>query len=647
MTKILAELMEDGKHVAVVFPYDPRLVEAIRRVPSRKWVENPTGPGGYNRLLADLTIMRRLREEMGPDLRLGPKLREWGHEQVEAETKLRDMAQASDARLQNVPNKLVWGLAGEKKRLRPYQRADIKVMAERNVVNANQPGAGKTAEVILALAEAELLHGYHLIDAPVASLRLVWEMEIEAIYAALGCDPPTILTGDTPDERRAAIAEAVELHREGYSFWLLINPAMTRARDVAADGDLLEYLEASMKGELSAKPHPKKVLNNPALAEIDWTSFVIDEFHLMGLANPQTQGHQGAKAIFDATKPARSYVLSGTPIRGKPIKLWGALNFLYPDRFGSRWRWAETWLVVERGGEFRDVETGYTARTQTYIGGLQPGKEEEFGTFHAQYMVRRTTREALPGMPEKLPIEVWCDMSEKQAEQYRTFELEAEWQIKEMEEAGIRLTATNILAIYTRLKQFSNAYCEVTQDRQGDLVVSQTRDSGKLAQLLERLSEEAVLGSDDPAPALIFSQFNAMTYMVAEILEEKGLRVGVINGIEKQRDRTARGRAFEAAELDVLVMNTMAGTALNLARAESVHLLDETWTPDDQEQAEDRAFGGHRAVGKAAGRCYYYRTRNTIEERIKAINRGKAWNNKMALDLRRSVQAKATSRNHG
>ena len=30
-----------------------------------------------------------------------------------------------------------------------------------------------------------------------------------------------------------------------------------------------------------------------------------------------------------------------------PIKLWGALHFLYPDQFTSKWQWAKTWLDVE------------------------------------------------------------------------------------------------------------------------------------------------------------------------------------------------------------------------------------------------------------------------------------------------------------
>ena len=62
----------------------------------------------------------------------------------------------------------------------------------------------------------------------------------------------------------------------------------------------------------------------------------------------------------------------------------------------------------------------------------------------------------------------------------------------------------------------------------------------------------------------------------------------------------------------VIVMTTTAGgVAITLDMVENVHILDETWVPDDQEQLADRAVNTSRMhqVG-----VYVYRSKDTVEE---------------------------------
>ena len=228
-----------------------------------------------------------------------------------------DLSQADDADLENEAlAKLVKGtkLNGSKFQLRPYQKADIKFMASANSINANQPGAGKTIETIGAVMEADLAWGQHLIVAPVTSLQLVWEKELAQAYKLAGLDEPTILTGATPKERKAAVAEAKRMADEGLAFWLVLNPAMTRLKRQKVEGttgDAIEYEE---------------VLAHPELAEVTWDTITVDEFHLMGLSNPTTLGAQGINRIVELTDEGdqRRFALSGTPMGGKPVKLLGS-----------------------------------------------------------------------------------------------------------------------------------------------------------------------------------------------------------------------------------------------------------------------------------------------------------------------------------
>lgn len=657
MTQVTAELSKDGKTVLATFEYDPMTVTRIKRVPSRRFVSGDKPEGPAWRLDKDLTTMRRLREQFGTDLVLGERLRAWGVEQVEEETHLRARSQANDADLDFVPDSLITGNGNGGFKLRPYQKADIKFMSEGRYVNANKPGSGKTAEAIGAVFEAQLEWGQHLVFAPLISLEDIWEREILAMYERAGYDEPTVLTGNSTAQRKVAIREAKAMYEEGYAFWLVLNPETARLkRKLTAEGKA-----RAARNEDVHKEHYEETLAFPALSEIEWDSINVDEFHLMGLSNPQTQAAAGINYIANETNPQIRGALSGTPMGGKPIKLWGALHFIHPEQFTARWSWARQWLVVKDNGYGHHIE------------GIVPGREEEFYDHLKQYLIRRTKAEVLPGLPPKNQIDVWCHMSPKQEQQYRTFELEAELRIAGAEDEG-RLVATNVLAEYTRLKQFAAAYCDIRytgREVNGipEIKVEATLDSGKFAHLEEKLREENVIvsGKDDddpPATALIFTQHNAVAYAAQRLLNKYEVPNAVILGVGKvtDRDRKAAARAFQSQDVEfvrdikrpsalmkqlladgpprVLVVGTKAGgTALNLSRADSVHILDETWTPDDQEQAEDRAHRGDELTeAKDEVRIYYYRTRNSVEEYVKQLVADKDLNNKVILDLVRKLR---------
>jgi len=272
------------------------------------------------------------------------------------------------------------------------------------------------------------------------------------------------------------------------------------------------------------------------------------------------------------------------------------------------------------------------------IEGVQEGMEDKFSEHLKPYLIRRTKAEALPGLPPKQRIDVWCTMERRQEEQYRTFASEAEWRIEDAESEG-RVSATNVLDEYTRLKQFASSYCDV-EGTDGDLKIIPTATSGKFNRLKEKLAEEGVYDKDVQATAIVFSQFKGMVNMITEELNGEGIPAEMITGDTKAKDRARIVKAFqgqtEGAPRVVVISTKAGGTAITLSRADSVHILDETWVPDDQEQAEDRAHRGDGlTMARESVRIYYYRTRNTIEEYIQQLVIDKQMNNDTILDLRR------------
>jgi hypothetical protein len=98
----------------------------------------------------------------------------------------------------------------------------------------------------------------------------------------------------------------------------------------------------------------------------------------------------------------------------------------------------------------------------------------------------------------------------------------------------------------------------------------------------------------------------------------------------------AAQEAFKAGNdnegLRVVCMVTTMGVGITLDNVETIHVLDETWNPDDQEQLTDRAVNTTRNHQVTA---FMYRSRNGIEEYINDVATLKADVNKNILDVRR------------
>lgn len=665
---VKAEISADGKFIDIDFPYQPWRVEAVKDIASWRFVSRTRkDKRKVWRVALDMPTCRRLRDKFGDELEVGSKLGDWGHREVDRERNLIDLSMADDAELLHVPAPLLEGAKrpdGRTMALRPKQRADIAFMSQGKFVNANQPGFGKTAEYIGTIMEMELTWGQHLVLAPVTSLELVWEFELRQWYAAAGLDEPTIFTGDTPAARKRALREAKEYAEDGLAFWLVLNPAMARLEkqlNPSMRKFLDQYNEKTQKSLLKDATDDdfEIFLTHPELAEIDWDSMNIDEFHLMGLTNLGTQSAEGCNHIANETDPILRGGMSGTPMGGKPIKLFGPLQFVDPGHFPSKWHWARQWLNIRKSES--------DGRLTREIEGIKEGLEIEFYEYHKQWIIRRLKDSTLP---PKQRISVWCRMTPKQKRQYATFEEEAELRIDDMEDEG-RLTATNVLAEYTRLKQFASAYCEIKKsgiERKGKEVIEviPTAESGKYDQLVEKLQEEGVITVEedqDPTTALIFSQFNGVVEDgVAAALDRYKIPYALITGKVTGKNRLAVAQAFQLQEVEflkewpkkskvveglikngpprVLIMNTKAGgTTMTLTTADSVHILDETWDPDDQEQAEDRDHRDDDLTRlKEEIRIYYYRTRNTIEEMILEVIEDKEVNNESVLNVREKMR---------
>ncbi len=549
MTGVIAVDL-DGDKLICRFNYDARLVQRFKELPSAKFVGGDKG-GPYWTLQADIDTAKLMKQKFGDQMRITQAVKVWGNKVNKKNNRLKSLSSAQDADLKHLQTVLpdLYEFISS----RPYQKADIAFQAAiPSSANANEPGTGKTVELIGAVFESRSDEGPQLVCAPVTSLESVWEEHLLKWQ-----DHPVITCLGGRGSKLRELADAQAMADGGEPFWLLVNPAMIgyRRKNRGDKRTTLDNLVAPF----------------PQLFGIQWNNFIIDEFHKMGLSNTSSLSYKAFKKI----NADRKMATSGTPMGGRPIKLFGVLQFLYPDIFTSKWDFAKKWLTTTPNVDQYGNEHGIS------IEGIRPEREDEFYEMLSRYLVRRTKAEVTPWLPAKQHVTLWAHMEGEQERQYNAFADKAEVKIAEDE-----LSATSILAEYTYLRQMAGAACRVEwvnvgmeEDEHGisrmkqRMALHPTEASCKLPVLMDKLSELG-LDPDDmdgKAQVLIFSQFTRMVKMVFGYLKAKGIPCEMLTGETPVQDRTILIRRFQDPDdpLRVLVMNTMAGgTAITLISVE-------------------------------------------------------------------------------
>lgn len=638
MDPVHIDLSANGKRIDVHFPYSEDAVRRMRTISGRAFNRKEK----FWTVPLDMTTCRMLRKAFDPDktgaLLMGDALRSWAANAIREENTLGKIALADTGKVERLwtvlpglaeaihlgpagrfmtPEERVAALANPEG---SYQAADVTFLAQSSApLNGLQQGLGKTPEWIAAVWESGLEAGTHLVVAPTAAVDGTWEPELETWQAEAGDRVSIHACTGTKAERQATLDEALASTAE--CKWVIVNPAM------------IQYRKTDEQTRIARKAKPKEIKAKvccfcdrmkeghwhyesayPELMDVEWTTICIDECHKGNIRNHRslTSFSMADLILRDGGKKC---AMSGTPMKKKGADIWGLLHWLRPDVFTSFWRFAEMFFEIE--------DNGFGKK----IGDFIEEREAEFFQYLMPYVIRRTKAECLPWLPPKQYIEVPCTMTGKQLKQYTSMEQDGISRLAD----GSEVVTTNVLAEFTRLSQFANAYCTLVGDR-----IVPTLESAKLDALWEKLDEAGILEGTSDEQTLIFSQSLEMVELVADTLRAKGVSVDVVKGGQsKKGQRRAIKDAFQSGETKVLCLVTTAGgVSLTLDMADSVHFIDTSWAPDDDEQAEDRA---HRASRIHQVRIYRYLAVGTIDEYKAITSIDKAEAHAHILDVRREL----------
>jgi non-specific serine/threonine protein kinase len=276
-------------------------------------------------------------------------------------------------------------------------------------------------------------------------------------------------------------------------------------------------------------------------------------------------------------------------VENRLADLWSILEFANPGLLGPaagfKKRYAEP---IERQG---DEEAAARLRR-----------------FTAPFILRRvkTDPNVISDLPEKLEMDVLCNLTGEQAALYQAV----------VDDMLARIAATEgierrglVLATMTKLKQVCNHPAHFLRD--GSRL---TGRSGKLERLEEILAEVLAIGER----ALLFTQYAEFGAMLRGHLAGRfGREVLFLHGgVPKsaREEMVLRFSSDDRAAPPLFVLSLKAGgTGLNLTAANHVVHVDRWWNPAVEDQATDRAFriGQRRSVQVRKFVCA-----GTVEEKI-------------------------------
>lgn len=341
------------------------------------------------------------------------------------------------------------------------------------------------------------------------------------------------------------------------------------------------------------------------LKKQSWALILLDEASY--IRNPDTDA---AKALRELQAISR-LALTGTPVENSTRDLWSIYQFVLPGYLGSRENFKERFEQPIHTG--MDTPAGLAA-------------SERLKKLLRPYFLRRTKREVLKDLPEKIEQVLWCEPSPAQAEVYRRLLEEGREEIKAARkrsgQGGAKMTMFTVLL---RLRQ---ACCDLRltglqKDTLGGL--EQDDLSGKWPMLLERL--ESIL--EGGGKVLIFSQFVQFLKLVQETLDARQISYAYLDGSSQDREAQVKSFQTQPDKRVFLISLKAGGYGLNLTAADHVILLDPWWNPAVEAQAIDRA---HRIGQQRIVTAYRLAMRGTVEERILALQAKKRGLVEAAID---------------
>lgn len=564
---VQVEVADDGKHITIATEW--RYKELCKSLPGATWdakAQTWKVPLGWSTCLA-------LRSTFRDDLVIGSKLAEWAANErtsrIDPANALRDIE----------------AIEGNDD-LFPHQRAGVQFLATaRRALLADEPGLGKTAQAIRALAEIQS-RGTPVFPALVVCPNTVkknWKREFERWWPGVTVQ---IVKG-TANQRKKQLEEKADVY--------VMNWESLRGHSrLAPYGSVALARCEACGGHDSSVSENRCEVHLRELNAISFNAVIADEIHRS--KDPKSKQ---TRALWAATADAPvRFALTGTPIANDVVDLWSILHWLSPEEWPSKTRWID-----------RMINTMLNAFGGMMVIGVKSHMQEEFYATINPRMRRMLKSRVLPWLPPVVNDRRDVEMSTKQAKAYKQMR---EIMIAELE-GGTAVTAPSPLTQTTRLLQFANSYAEMEVDAAtGELELRLSEPSCKVDAVMDDI-ENGDFGSDSVAVCAVSRQL--IDLLSARMTAAK-IPHGLITGAQDEDERQKAIDDFQSGKIKWILFTAQAGgVGVTLTAARRLIMLQRPWSLVDHKQAMDRV---HRIGSEIHDSVIItdYVTEDTIEERV-------------------------------
>ncbi|MCY3657449.1 MAG: DEAD/DEAH box helicase [Caldilineaceae bacterium] len=335
-------------------------------------------------------------------------------------------------------------------------------------------------------------------------------------------------------------------------------------------------------------------VDQAVLGRIHWHTVMLDE--AQNIKNPSAKQTMAVRSL----RCRHRFALTGTPIENRLLEVWSILDFLNGAFLGSQQDFKRRFIQPIEG-ESNGEKLGQLQRI------VQP------------FVLRRlkSDPEVISDLPEKQEIDVICDLSSEQTDQYARAVEASLPHIRELD--GMRRRGS-ILALMTQLRKIANHPALLDEDE----TLSDNPEYGGRSGKLDRFTEMLTESLDGRNKVLVFTTFVRMGQILqAHIAQRLGFTPEFISGRVPHGTRQQMVDRFQEGgqACPVLVLSVRTGgVGINLTAANQVYHFDRWWNPAVEDQATDRA---HRIGQTRRVQVFRYIMAGTVEEHVDRLIRQK------------------------
>ncbi|HLV68098.1 MAG TPA: DEAD/DEAH box helicase [Polyangiaceae bacterium] len=332
--------------------------------------------------------------------------------------------------------------------------------------------------------------------------------------------------------------------------------------------------------------YPVLLREHERLRAQEYHYLILDE--AQAIKNPRSLAHGAVKAL----SARHRLCLTGTPVENHLGELWALFDFLMPGFLGELPQFRARYMsgAADLGAERLD------------------GLRRTVSPFILRRMKEHVARELPPKTEIVRPVELDGD----QRDLYESIRVAAHSEVRRViRKKGMASSAIAILDALMKLRQVCCDPRLVTTASAREVA-----RSAKYESFLELVRLQLAQGRR----VLVFSQFTRLLALLAQGLEEHGIRYVELTGATTDRQRAVD--RFQSGEVDLFLISLKAGgTGLNLTRADTVIHYDPWWNSAAQAQATDRAY----RIGQTCP-VFVYKliVAGSVEERMLRLQQKKA-----------------------